>query len=797
MPSVPEAKDPALGSRKVSIVVLTVLNALLTMLAVVLGGTLLYLRGEVLLGEAVRDRGVAEVSAVSRTLNATMQTPAAVTQHFLTQTKLHQHHTAQQFSQFAQPISLASLISHSNLFLAGTAVSGHDYVYEFSWYDLQAERNYIIASSNSSAQCSGEGLCVPCYSVDTTTFVKDKVYDLRSDVDVRVEKEWPATARTTDAHRWSGVSSWVRPGGVVHYAEYGTFLGLRAKKGYLKGRQVSYHVGFAFDEWSAELARQESDAEVVVVEWGGEVSLSLVLAASFALPEVHCEAGEGTVPLHAGRPTQCAPTVGNLSAAMRDAVFHVLEERPGSPMRRSVAGKERFVFGATVFKPQSGDSLNEIVLVWIAPEEADFLQAFIVFFVFVAAAVFFDVVVVVVEAFAVAAPLRDLHTACQYIEIMHLDVALDILSNARRCVAVCEVDLLVGHLQGACEGLLEYRTYLPTSLFPENNSEVSEPQDLASRTMGSDPGTLRIPVVGVSPTNSGGRSSLLAHQTGPNPTGVSLRNVSRGVLMEIKLLNHVVLDSEHFCGLVAVLEEIAFCTRGTFSGFGIFTPNTFVFSYNGVVHCPDPSGRATVAAKKVQSSFEQHLFATSITAGSLRLGNVGSKTLRNFVVTGPIVAESNGMAGFAEHYVNTLHTSVLVCNEVAGLDIQHACTLHAIGVLNVQQRYVMVFQIGEDVSETIEWMYIECLSKQDPLQTGLHAIRTMPNQERDIVEELRATDFSVASPLSNIQSHILSTLKHGYMPCLVRKEIPVKSQAFEAAAKTNDDPVVCLDEEKS
>eukprot|EP01059_Diplonema_ambulator_P011417 TRINITY_DN2137_c0_g1_i4.p1 TRINITY_DN2137_c0_g1~~TRINITY_DN2137_c0_g1_i4.p1 ORF type:complete len:464 (+),score=145.96 TRINITY_DN2137_c0_g1_i4:986-2377(+) len=372
--------------------------------------------------------------------------------------------------------------------------------------------------------------------------------------------------------------------------------------------------------------------------------------------------------------------------------------------KASLDGSQHFLRHAQLFtfRPASGDPTVDTAILWLATTasvQKQVMAALVVFIIFACTVFVFDVVMALLEIHLVAIPLTKIAKSLEGLHSFDPSVVTEVVRGVT--VVVKEVYEVAKGLDLACVALTEYKAFLPATLFAYNTSEGGE-DELSLRSVRSSRSG-----IGES-SSSGARVS--------KPTCVSLNNV-KGSLVKVSFQSESLPPPETMAVITELVENAASVVKGSVH-ISVCEPGTFYVSWNVSRKVIDSTHKAATFAEVIMKGKNpQFCVSAGMAHGTVAAGNVGSRSLRGFVIHGSLLLNLHAAQVYASRLQHLVATPVVVLNSKMGEMLIGTFATVAVGVLKVGQEKpdVMLCLKSSIEHETQEWMYQLDETKEDVL----------------------------------------------------------------------------------
>eukprot|EP01059_Diplonema_ambulator_P011416 TRINITY_DN2137_c0_g1_i3.p2 TRINITY_DN2137_c0_g1~~TRINITY_DN2137_c0_g1_i3.p2 ORF type:complete len:476 (+),score=158.81 TRINITY_DN2137_c0_g1_i3:986-2413(+) len=384
--------------------------------------------------------------------------------------------------------------------------------------------------------------------------------------------------------------------------------------------------------------------------------------------------------------------------------------------KASLDGSQHFLRHAQLFtfRPASGDPTVDTAILWLATTasvQKQVMAALVVFIIFACTVFVFDLSMALFEIYFVAIPLTKIAKSLDNLYTFEPELVLDTVRSVTvaACLSIKEVYEVATGLEVACSSLIEYKAFLPTTLFAtvDNSSDCS--------SQGEGKGSSEVKSISSKKTN-GSSYSVRSGGAKIPPTGVSLNNV-KGSFVKVSFVADELPTAEVLTSITELVEHAANVVKGTVL-ISPCEPGTFYVSWNVSRKVIDSTHKAATFAEVIMKGKNpQFCVSAGMAHGTVAAGNVGSRSLRGFVIHGSLLLNLHAAQVYASRLQHLVATPVVVLNSKMGEMLIGTFATVAVGVLKVGQEKpdVMLCLKSSIEHETQEWMYQLDETKEDVL----------------------------------------------------------------------------------
>eukprot|EP01059_Diplonema_ambulator_P001959 TRINITY_DN11614_c0_g1_i1.p1 TRINITY_DN11614_c0_g1~~TRINITY_DN11614_c0_g1_i1.p1 ORF type:complete len:553 (+),score=132.90 TRINITY_DN11614_c0_g1_i1:159-1661(+) len=444
--------------------------------------------------------------------------------------------------------------------------------------------------------------------------------------------------------------------------------------------------------------------------------------------------------------TDCATFILNTSKVTQAAwasAARPRETRESSVFwKATLDGTAHFLRHAQLltYIPASGIPSLDSAILWFATTDSvqrKVFAALTVFIIFACTVFVFDLFIALLEIGLVAVPLTRIAGSLSKLQTFEPDVVIKCVNGLT--LGVKEVHEVAKGLNLACLALKEYKAFLPATLFVqetgsdgggEGAKDKASENRLSPESVGSDH-----PSPSSSPTAAGAKVM---------PTDVSMSN-EKGSFVKVRFMSDHLPTPDMLSAVTEMVENIAHLMKGTVH-FSVCEPGTFYVSFNisrRVMECARKAAHFAVSIAKDNRA--QLCVSAGMAHGIVAAGNIGSASLRGFVLHGPVMLNLHAAQVYAHRMQGSVRAPVVVLNGRMCDMLIGVFETVAVGVLKVEEGRNDVMHCLKKVSEVAgqEWMYELSMSRQDTLLVYFNELArgndiALPKvNEDDLCEEQR------------------------------------------------------------
>ncbi|KAJ9440764.1 hypothetical protein DIPPA_31658 [Diplonema papillatum] len=321
--------------------------------------------------------------------------------------------------------------------------------------------------------------------------------------------------------------------------------------------------------------------------------------------------------------------------------------------------------------------------------------------------------VLVFLATFITLPLISLATDMEDVRAMRMD-EMDLTKTSR----LTELGSLIMGFQAMCAMLIEYKSFMPKTLFNDGDAEDegSETNDTATLISKNDSKAS-------ASSRYTSRSSMALHvakqKQGPSATQISVGAIKqqKGAILIINLLTERGKDMSPgtFEAVLSVVE--ASIGHGVLHAINTTKPGELVVSWGvagGAMTVRTSSDKAVHASLELMHSVKKNL-ALACMSVKVSSGNIGNRNTRGFAIFGQGMEEVSqyieSAVGLARHHRRSF---TVVNSEVARLQGYDCAPVDSI---RIQDSTVTINELkGKTVVEEQEWMYqLQQMSQTVPM----------------------------------------------------------------------------------
>ncbi|KAJ9463133.1 hypothetical protein DIPPA_16071 [Diplonema papillatum] len=475
---------------RVSITVVIVITMVLSTIASIGGGLLLYFEGLNILRERVHKLSTSETYSVVTSIETQLDETIDSARDLLQQITMHRDllPTLEANRRWARATCYASMRARRNFYSMGMTAypanmsafdaSSDDYLYEFSWGDLleNGSRQFVLGTSDASVTgCNlptNASRCAAVYTINDDATQKHLQYKYSTGMprrwavnraeEFRVRNNLSAADTVTF---WEGPYTWISSDQFQYaYAGYSKVLspGTLGGNPFFRDKRVSLQTYIQFEQWSEFLAAHTTDAQMVILHYNSVVSSSVVLATNGRRRWQNCSDKMLTRNLSLVCPTM----VGDLSQDIVAVLAAVTEEHLYDTFSRVSAPEgDVWVLAVEVAAQITRDTGGKYVLLWVLPVsavEAEMRESLF------GGVLFMGCVLVVIYGFGLvqsrllARPLKDLARATEALQKVDLNLTEACTADAERgFLRMKEVVAVTDGLRFVIRSLRIVKMFLP------------------------------------------------------------------------------------------------------------------------------------------------------------------------------------------------------------------------------------------------------------------------------------------------------------------------------------------------
>ena len=612
------------------------------------------------------------------------------------------------------------------------------------WGSLRADgrKEYYNAKRPLGAESYETPDCSPCavtYSVDPATGVLDFSYNY-----TQTSKLPEVLVNNIGKVVFESPRMWYASDKNPYFYVAGRVALPPINNGLFNGLVVRAEASIVGEVWNKQLRDYDAHAIVIVaaLKDGAE---SIVYGGNVASAEMDLKCNK----THRNSHNDCFRRLKDLGGTIQESVGEVNKTAVGDFIKKDVSGGNHWIRRLVYFQPSPLDNCPVISLVWIksvssmSDELNKGLNLFITFAVIVSV---FDIIIGIVEIICVSMPLQKLS------EQMVLATRMEFVDESIGVKLLSEIYQLDECFHGLVSKLLEYKSYLPQSMFAIAETDV---EDISAES-----------------------EKPRSHHSNSNLSSGGASVVSSAFLQKVK--NSVVTKvtaTKHHGLSVACINLLNFrnCVKK-------WKPDQLAYSYGEyiqVVYAAAELKKGTVDrmagdrllctwlrspkfatvtfAHKVRSDLSRLHWvegvAIGIACGAATSGNFGSSKLRSYMTLGSPVGEAERLACLVG---DMPQCSKAVLLAAAGLarEAENSFEVLPAGRLGKNKFFVI---LEEFVNGTNEWMY----NLEERENNGSKAFSKMMTEGLDGVFDLS----SLADPYSEMTRWIVEKIRGGHNLC--------------------------------
>eukprot|EP01061_Rhynchopus_euleeides_P021924 TRINITY_DN3578_c0_g1_i3.p1 TRINITY_DN3578_c0_g1~~TRINITY_DN3578_c0_g1_i3.p1 ORF type:complete len:789 (+),score=315.46 TRINITY_DN3578_c0_g1_i3:87-2453(+) len=454
-------------------------------------------------------------------------------------------------------------------------------------------------------------------------------------------------------------------------------------------RAVLIYNAVRFESWSevvAQYAARHPDTTVVIVDPASEV----IVASTTG----HQMVAQDCLAQLSGRLNPCPTKMYNMSQAVQGAFRRTRGAQSGSFSTMELDGEQYFVRRYDL-------DFKGYRMLWLRPTSAvqgkvrDALSLLIIFAVIV---IVLNLLITVSEVIFVAVPLQRLSLATQLVGVLETEQASDTIAHYRQAA------VMVKEMRGLVDGMLEtiqrldsYKAFMPESVLPQQcDHDVESSQSSSPRSKGSRATSKTSIASSVSALQAAMPNRVECHLASKSVT-LLLVNVSQWWSAVSNEGEHTIL-SVHGALIAMVTGQVTTCggVMDSFSG------DRFLFGFNTVKPKSDAPVNAASAVFALHNQDSHTRFSCAISSGKAKVGNTGTKTVRRFAILSPLLAWVTQLEVFANSHSHLCVTDDKTASRLNGFSLK---VVHALLFRKLSAMIPVVTVVGTVAVETGEWMY--------------------------------------------------------------------------------------------
>eukprot|EP01059_Diplonema_ambulator_P011423 TRINITY_DN2137_c0_g3_i1.p1 TRINITY_DN2137_c0_g3~~TRINITY_DN2137_c0_g3_i1.p1 ORF type:complete len:825 (+),score=177.47 TRINITY_DN2137_c0_g3_i1:47-2521(+) len=478
-------------------------------------------------------------------------------------------------------------------------------------------------------------------------------------------------------------------------------------------KQVWVQTYFLFNLWEETItgyAKQNKDTTVLIYDQ----TTDIVYASSTGDKMISDACWTGTVDGSAKkRIGDCATFIVNMSkviqAGWESSANQRIIREPSVFWKTKLDGTEHFLRHTQLFTfmPAGGVPTIDCAILWLATTDSvqkKVLAALTVFIIFACAVFVFDACMALFEIYLVAIPLTKIAKALENLQTFEPQVVMDCVKGVT--LTVKEVYEVAKGLDLACRALMEYKAFLPTTLFLNDSTSDDGSRESRSSRISSTRSSHH--------TNTGSKATTTGVKA--LPTVVSLNQV-QGAFVKVCFMSEELPTPDTLTAITELVEHAACPVKGTVL-ISPCEPGTFYVSWNvskKVAECPR---KAAIFANTVIHDKNTKLsVSVGMAHGTVSAGNIGSKSLRGFMIHGKVLMNLHAAQVYARVLQGLVGVPVVMLNSRMSEQLVGVFATVSVGVLKVGDNKPDVMHCLKNATEheTQEWMYQLDETKEDVL----------------------------------------------------------------------------------
>ena len=375
----------------------------------------------------------------------------------------------------------------------------------------------------------------------------------------------------------------------------------------------------------------------------------------------------------------CIKTLRNLTTEQREIVLSMANTTDWKFDRHD----DFWTLRSQVFKPGKFDRLAPVYLMWfrsVSKVKGEMNRALYLFIGFLMGVIVFDLLIGFAEIILIARPMIRLSEATYPLQSMNLDEASELIDvGSDRIIQISELEKLRVGLAFAVKSLKEYKSFLPRTLFADDEDTREE-----------------------SDSTSVSRTSKLTSSQIYTTRDILCLGLSTaryaGVLVGLPESDSGA-SSVPSSSIFQLLEETSKLTRGQLHGFSAVNYETFLVTWTGV-HRNEMALRFCNDLQRSQIKTSRAMASSS----KWITGNAGTNTYRGFFMEG--MATENLLKSFAySNYAASLgQYTTIIATDVAKT-VASLCTCVPVGFVSHKGRNTFQVEIVGTEKDMVEWMY--------------------------------------------------------------------------------------------
>eukprot|EP00659_Diplonema_papillatum_P019906 gene19906-30618_t len=701
---------------RVSITVVIVITMVLSTIASIGGGLLLYFEGLNILRERVHKLSTSETYSVVTSIETQLDETIDSARDLLQQITMHRDllPTLEANRRWARATCYASMRARRNFYSMGMTAypanmsafdaSSDDYLYEFSWGDLleNGSRQFVLGTSDASVTgCNlptNASRCAAVYTINDDATQKHLQYKYSTGMprrwavnraeEFRVRNNLSAADTVTF---WEGPYTWISSDQFQYaYAGYSKVLspGTLGGNPFFRDKRVSLQTYIQFEQWSEFLAAHTTDAQMVILHYNSVVSSSVVLATNGRRRWQNCSDKMLTRNLSLVCPTM----VGDLSQDIVAVLAAVTEEHLYDTFSRVSAPEgDVWVLAVEVAAQITRDTGGKYVLLWVLPVsavEAEMRESLF------GGVLFMGCVLVVIYGFGLvqsrllARPLKDLARATEALQKVDLNLTEACTADAERgFLRMKEVVAVTDGLRFVIRSLRIVKMFLPQYALvgnsPDRKSSLGDNERFAAWKVSDE--SINLP---------------------QSPDDNMADNEGKPTVIQPFTADAASSDFSTFEKILSQFEHAASSSNGLLHPLSATSPFRLTISWNTSNPCVGGVNRACTVSRGLSEYLSHRLLSCAIAHGPCSAGFVGTRRTLAFAICGTPVDLSDALLLSSAEFSPLLNSPVIAICAASQASIRGTFRVAPIDIVSVKSSVSTVWMLGSrDDEKNVEWMY--------------------------------------------------------------------------------------------
>eukprot|EP00659_Diplonema_papillatum_P020252 gene20252-31157_t len=721
----------------------------LSTIASVGGGVLLYFDSLTVLKERVRQVSESDTFSVVSSLNMQLDETMDTVDDLTRQVRMHGSlfNTVDDIRSWGRASSYSAVTARPGLYSAGLTAypanwstfdsNSDNYMYELSWGDLLKDGTieYVAGTSNVTMGLTGMcklpddpvRRCVNAYSLNEDGSYKKLLYSYATNTarfainraeELRVKKNRSATDWIDF---WNGPFTWTSSDDYQYvYASFYRVLNPEhmANHPFFYDKRLSLQAFIQFEGWSEMLRMHSTEATMAIVFYKGIVGSSIVIATNAGEMEQDCSADSVARNLSLVCPTR----VGEQGHGIREALYSVVTQRSYDTFTSlSTPVGDVWVLATRVATQLADDTGGEYVLLWVLPVSSvgdDMQESLVNGVVFMGCVLLTIYSIGLVQIRLLASPLRDLAKATDALQQVNLDKTDACTAKADRGVLkMKEVFAVTEGLRFVVRSLRIVKLFLPQyalvgnipirkpSLDDGRRFETRKPDEEAPPPL-LDHQPQQEPALFLASEGEDHLHALTANFSSFTVGGKHLNVLDTVKATVLTVRVHDTIAFSTFGKILSQFEHAASSTNGMLHPLSATLPYQLTITWNTYTPCVGGVNRACTVSRGLCDYLSHRLSACAISSGPCRAGFVGTRRTLGFAICGPPIDIGDALLLSSAEYTPVFETPVVAICAATQASIRGTYRVTPIDLLSANASVSTAWMLGcKIVDQNVEWMY--------------------------------------------------------------------------------------------